>query len=63
MSWKKTYDMSNGDTTGKYTDMRLRVVGRDKTDMRITAKLDKEYSKLSPKQKQSYWRTNSIKSS
>ena len=60
---KQASDQSNGDTTGKYTDMRLGVLERDKLTDQKLVKLDKEYSKLSFKQKQSFWRTNSISSS
>ena len=62
-SKKQASDQSNGDTTGKYTDMRLGVVLRTKVTNQKLVKLDKEYSKLSAKQKQSFWRTNSISSS
>ena len=60
MAWKTTSDQSNGDTTGKYVDMRLGVIPRSKVNSEYLAKLDAEYTKLSPKQKQSFWRTNSI---
>ena len=60
MAWKTTSDQSNGDTTGKYGDMRIGVIPRDKVDSTYLAKLDAEYAKLSAKQKQSFWRTNSI---
>ena len=43
--------------------MKLGVVPRTKVDSGYLAKLDKEYSKLSAKQKQSFWRTNSVSSS
>ena len=56
-------DQSNGDTTGKYNDMKIGVTGRNKVDGTYLAKLDLEYNKLSAKQKQSFWRTNSISSS
>ena len=59
----KITDQSNGDTTGKYTDMKLGVIQRNKVDSKYLMKLDKEYAKLSPKQKQSFWRTNSVSSS
>jgi len=59
----KITDQSNGDTTGKYADMKLGVVPRSKVDTKYLAKLDAEYAKLSPKQKQSFWRTHSISSS
>tara|TARA_Y100000593_G_scaffold93187_1_gene187145 strand:- start:1852 stop:2040 length:189 start_codon:yes stop_codon:yes gene_type:complete len=60
---KTVSDQSNGDTTGKYTDMYIGVVGRDKVTNKQITKLDEEYAKLSNKQKQSFWRTNSISSS
>ena len=60
MGWKTTSDQSNGDTTGKYKDMRIGIIPRDKVDPAYLAKLDKEYAKLSPKQQQSFWRTHSI---
>ena len=63
MSYKTTSNQSNGDTTGKYGNMRIGIIPRDKVDPAYLVKLDKEYSKLSPKQKQSFWRTNSIISS
>ena len=63
MGWKTTSDQSNGDTTGKYTDMRLGVISRSKVTRELALKLEAEYAKLSPKQKQSFWRTNSISSS
>tara|TARA_Y100000310_G_scaffold278897_1_gene297695 strand:- start:335 stop:523 length:189 start_codon:yes stop_codon:yes gene_type:complete len=53
-------DQSNGDTTGKYSDMYIGIIQRDKVDGRYLVKLDAEYAKLSLKQKQSFWRTNSI---
>ena len=56
-------DQSNGDTTGKYADMKIGVIPRSKVDARYLGKLDAEYAKLSPKQQQSIWRTNSISSS
>ena len=59
----KITDQSNGDTTGKYTDMKLGVIPRTKVEATYLAKLDAEYAKLSSKQKQSFWRTNSISSS
>ena len=59
----KISDQSNGDTSGKYEDMKLGVIQRDKVDPRYLAKLDDEYAKLSLKQKQSFWRTNSISKS
>ena len=60
MGWKTTSNQSNGDTTGKYDDMRIGIIPRTKVDPTYLAKLDKEYNNLSPKQKQSFWRTNSI---
>jgi hypothetical protein len=60
---KAVSDQSNGDTTGKYTDMHIGVIPRNKVDTPYLAKLDAEYAKLSAKQKQSFWRTNSISSS
>ena len=63
MSWKKISDQSNGDTTGKYVDMRLGVVQRDKVSNFQIDKLDREYAKLTGKQKESFWRTNSVSSS
>jgi len=60
---KAVSDQSNGDTTGKYTDMYIGVIPRNKVDATYLAKLDAEYAKLSPKQKQSFWRTNSISAS
>tara|TARA_Y100000034_G_scaffold26400_1_gene31495 strand:- start:984 stop:1175 length:192 start_codon:yes stop_codon:yes gene_type:complete len=63
MGWKTTSDQSNGDSTGKYGDMRIGVIPRGKVDSGYLAKLEAEYAKLSPKQKQSFWRTNSISSS
>ena len=63
MGWKTTSNQSNGDTTGKYDDMRIGVTPRSKVDSRYLAKLDAEYAKLSIKQKQAFWRTNSISSS
>ena len=56
----KSSDQSNGDTTGKYTDMKLGVIPRGKVDDTYLAKLDEEYAKLSAKQKQSFWRTHGI---
>ena len=63
MGWKTTSDQSNGDLTDKYKDMRIGVVPRSKVTGKQTVKLDAEYAKLSPKQKQAFWRTNSISSS
>ena len=60
---KKTSDQSNGDTKGRYDDMYIGVIQRDKVDPRYLAKLDAEYAQLSPKQQQSFWRTHSISSS
>ena len=60
MGWKTISDQSNGDTTGKYVDMRIGVIPREKVDAEYLAKLDAEYAKLSSKQKQSFWRTHSI---
>ena len=59
----KISDQSNGDTTGKYTDMKLGVINRTKVSAQYLQKLDAEYAKLSTKQKQSFWRTNSVSSS
>ena len=56
----KITNQSNGDTTGKYVDMKLGVIPRSKVDAKYLDKLDVEYTKLSPKQKQSFWRTHSI---
>ena len=60
MGWKTTSDQSNGDTTGKYADMRIGVIPRSKVDSGYLAKLDAEYAKLKGKQQQSFWRTHSI---
>ena len=60
-TWKTTSDQRNGGPD-KYSDMRIGIVGRGKIDTRLIGKLDTEYNKLSPKQKQSFWRTNSISS-
>jgi len=60
MSYKTTSDQSNGDTTGKYVDMRIGIIQRSAVDPQYLAKLDKEYAKLKGKQKQSFWRTHSI---
>ena len=60
---KAVSDQSNGDTTGKYTDMYIGVIPRGKVSTQYVQKLDAEYAKLSTKQKQSFWRTNSISSS
>jgi len=60
MGWKTTSDQSNGDTTGKYDDMRIGVTPRSKVDPRYLAKLDAEYAKLKGKQRESFWRTHSI---
>ena len=59
-----------------YNDMKIGVPSRNKIGTgggdpksfcgsanNILAKLDKEYNNLSPKQKQAFWRTNSISSS
>tara|TARA_R100000008_G_scaffold81395_1_gene64582 strand:- start:828 stop:1016 length:189 start_codon:yes stop_codon:yes gene_type:complete len=59
MSWKPTSDQRNGGPE-KYQDMFIGVISRNKVDPRYLAKLDAEYAKLSPKQKQSFWRTHSI---
>ena len=63
MAWKTTSDQSNGDTTKKYADMRIGVIPRSKVEVKYVSKLDAEYNKLSNKQKQSFWRTNSVSSS
>ena len=62
MGWKTTSDQSNGGPD-KYSDMRLGVISRSKVTTKLVSKLEAEYNKLSPKQKQSFWRTNSIISS
>ena len=55
-------DQRNGGPN-HYSDMKIGIVGRGKVDERYLSKLDEEYAKLSSKQKQSFWRTNSISSS
>ena len=62
MGWKTTSDQSNGGHR-KYNDMRIGVVDRAKVLTSQVSKLTDEYNKLSKKQKESYWRTNSIISS
>ena len=62
MAWKTLSDQRNGGPD-KYSDMRLGVTLRSKVTTKLASKLDEEYAKLSPKQKQSFWRTNSISSS
>ena len=62
MHWKTVSDQSNGGPD-KYSDMRLGVTLRSKVTTKLVNKLEAEYAKLSPKQKQSFWRTNSISSS
>ena len=62
MAWKEVSDQKNGGPD-KYSDMRLGVVSRGKILNSQKVKLDAEYAKLSAKQKQSFWRTNSISSS
>ena len=59
----KITNQSNGDTTGKYNDMKLGVVLRSKLNPTYLEKIKAEYAKLSPKQKQSFRRTNSVSSS
>jgi hypothetical protein len=56
-------DQRNGDPSRKYDDMRLGVINRTKVNATYLKKLDAEYAKLSAKQKQSFWRTNSVSSS
>ena len=58
----KTSDQRNGGPVC-YSDMKLGVVSRTKVSANVMAKLIKEYNSLSPKQKQSFWRTNSVSSS
>ena len=55
----KRSDQRNGGPNC-YSDMKLGVIPRSKVEARYLAKLDKEYAKLSAKQKQSFWRTNSV---
>jgi len=57
----KISDQRNGGPNC-YSDMKLGVIPRIKVDPAHLAKLDAEYAKLSPKQKQSFWRTNSVSS-
>ena len=61
MGWKTTSDQSNGDTTGKYKDMRIGIIPRDKVDPEYLAKLDKEYARLltkgTKKQQEQYLRS------
>ena len=54
-------DQRNGGPN-HYSDMKIGIVPRSKLTDKQIEKLDKEYnsSKLSSKQKQSFWRTNSI---
>tara|TARA_R100000008_G_scaffold78047_1_gene58827 strand:- start:16 stop:198 length:183 start_codon:yes stop_codon:yes gene_type:complete len=58
----KISDQRNGGPNCYY-DMKLGVIPRNKVDATYLAKLDVEYAKLSPKQKQSFWRTHSISAS